>query len=121
MTKSLRPDIPRLPYGTLQRPGSIRLNVRLSPDAAGTLRELSTCSQTAVLDLALETLRAVVDADPVLAEGVGSRLAGAAGFDQMTPRRLRHWAKGFRLIACALEREALRAAEALMEMQDETS
>jgi len=118
MTKDLRPDIPRLPYGTLQQPGSIRLNVRLSPGAAETLQKLSTCSQTAVLDLALETLRAAVDADPVLAEGVGSRLTGAADFDQMTPRRLRHWAKGFRLIACALEREALRVAEALTEVQD---
>lgn len=115
----------RLPYRSVSlchqpRPGSLRFQTRLSREGSRALRRLAVNGhKTGVLDLAVLALDAAVQNDDLSAVLVAEALVSAVGYDEEAPHKLRAIAQGFKLLSCAVDREAVLMAEALVEESDE--
>lgn len=98
--------IGRHPYGLLKQPDARRLTIALSPDGARALEEMATCSQAAVVDLAVRLMYVILN--PVYEDNkaMALELARIANHSPDAPERLYNVAERFAFLAQELEMHA---------------
>lgn len=81
--------IPRRPYRSLQRPGAGRVDgVCLSSESMAALEQLTTCSRSATIALAIRMLHVIVSDDYISLNDVARDIARAADYDLKVARHL---------------------------------